>query len=418
MNGLRVLRTTEGNIIHISNMEYFLMSIFFITMGFPAGSLIPYKSIVICLIGLYYYRHKIRIPYSLFIFMGGLVLVGILQIGKFGFSDLGSTFQLACAACVVATILGERFRYAYMNVLYVLCVISVFFYFAMALFNILPPDWFGMERILSVFVYNVRDNEIIRGRNCGPFWEPGAFAGYICVLFIMFFSKLPLLWKYHRKKVTWILVAFVTTFSTQGFVTMFCLLVFYYMSKKFNATDFMKMMLLLSCIVVLFMSVPMLGDKVFSQLEEAKDTESMEGSTSFSRFSTAMIDIYYIIKNPLSGNTKEIDIRYADHPYLKSYVEYVGGNGSGSGMTDFMANYGIIPMIIWTFFAYKSFKRENTGKGATLCIILLYMLGNCEIYFMWIGYYVFPFLVLKKQEKIIRQCKKSYIAKSGEILIN
>lgn len=401
MKGFRLLRTTEGNVIRISNMEYFLMSLFFITMGFPAGGFIPYKSVVICLIGLfYYYNHKIRIPSSLYIFIGGLAVVGFLQMFNFGFFDLGSILQLVCAACVVAIILGEKFRYAYMNVLYVLCVISVFFYLAMALFNILPPDLFGMERIQSIFVYNVRDNEIVRSRNCGPFWEPGAFAGYICVLFIMFFGKLPLLWKYHRKKVIWIMMALVTTFSTQGFVTMLCLVVFYYMNKRCKAQDFMKILLLLPCIVVLFLSIPMLGDKVFSQLEEAKDTESKEGSTSFSRFSTAVIDMHYVLKNPLSGNTTKTSIRYADHPYLQSYTEYTGGNGTGSGMTDFMANYGIIPMIIWSFFSYKSFRRENTGKGALMCIILLYMLGNCEIYFMWIGYYVFPFLVLKKQKTI------------------
>ena len=162
---------------------------------------------------------------------------------------------MSFCAYFIAIRLGIKFRYAYLNVLYVFCIISIVFYLAMALFHILPPNLFPVgELYRSVFIYNVREGEILNLRNCGPFWEPGAFAGYICILFILFFDKLPLLWSVHKTKVKWILLTLVTTFSTQGYLIMFCIVVFYFLNKRFTVKTVFISFVLIVFVAVVVMS--------------------------------------------------------------------------------------------------------------------------------------------------------------------
>lgn len=53
----------------------------------------------------------------------------------------------------------------------------------------------------SIFVYCIRSSEILRLRNCGPFWEPGAFAGYVILVGVLYFKDLKVLWNTQRKNV-------------------------------------------------------------------------------------------------------------------------------------------------------------------------------------------------------------------------
>lgn len=397
---MRLTKSVDGGGVLITHYEYFLMVLFFILSGFPAGGLIPYKTLLIGILGGHYFisrKEKPKLSVCLYLF--SFVLVGILQKHTFGYSDMGSIFQMAFSAYFIAIRLGIKFRYAYLNVLYVFCIISIVFYSLMALFHVLPPDLFPVNGFHSVFVYNVRLNEVIQVRNCGPFWEPGAFAGYICILFILFFDKLPLLWSVHKTKVKWILLALVTTFSTQGYLIMFCIVVFYFLNKRFTVKTVFISFVLIVFVAVVVMSVPWLGEKVQEQLVAAQDTESKEGSTNLSRFSTAMIDIYYIMKHPVVGNTTLPAIRYSDHPYLRNMVEYTGNYGTGSGFTDFMATYGILPLLVWGWYMLKTFRKSFGKKASVFCLILLVALGNAECYFLWICYHVFPFLVLNKESK-------------------
>ena len=390
------MKTLTGSIIYLSKLEYILIFLFFIMCGFTNSYIIPYKTLFIAIIALIYILNKkIKLQKSLYIYISSFILVFILQKYYYGISEMSNSLQIIFAGWFICSILGERFKYIYFNIIYILCLISILCYLLMIIFNIIPNiDSINIGNYKGFFLWNVRINEIIKGRNCGPFWEPGAFAGYICISQILFFDRLSLLWKIYKKKMIIIFIALLTTVSTQGYVVFFFIYIFYYLSKKLSVSKLLSLVIIIFIGYIVATSIPFIGEKIQEQIGVAKDIESKEGSQNLSRFSTAMMDIYYIIKHPIIGNTTYPQIRYVDHPYVRAAVEYQGGWGTGSGVTDFIATYGLIPFCIWLLYTCRTFKNGFGKKSMVLCLMLILMLGNAECYFLWILYHSFPFIKL------------------------
>lgn len=396
------MKTLTGSIIQFSKLEYVLIFLFIIMCGFTNGAIIPYKTLFVAIVALVYiYKKRIEFPKSLCIYIASFTLVFLLQKYFFGIAEISNSLQMIFAAWFICSLLGERFKYAYFNILYILCLISIPCYLLMIIFNFVPSiDSINTGSYKGFFLWNVRLNEIIKGRNCGPFWEPGAFAGYICISQILFFDSLSLLWKTYKKKMIIIFIALLTTVSTQGYVVFFFIYIFYYLSKKLSVSKLLSLGIIIFIGYIIAISTPFIGEKIQEQIGVAKDIESKEGSQNLSRFSTAMMDIYYIMKHPIIGNTTYPQIRYADHPYVQSAVEYQGGWGTGSGVTDFIAAYGLIPFCIWLFYTGKTFKEGFGKRSMILCLMLILMLGNAECYFLWILYHSFPFIKLNNKKAV------------------
>lgn len=393
------MKDLAGNYIQFNKIEEIVFFLFIVMCGFTSGALIPLKTLFIGGIGLYMiYKKRIVIERSIILYVASFYFIGFLQQYYYNYSDIGNYTQTIIAGWIVSRMFGERFKYAYLKTMYWLCLISLPCFILMILFGvIINIDALNINNpntpiYQGFFLWNVRADEIIRGRNCGPFWEPGAFAGYICIVFVLFFKDLNLLWNVYKKEVKILLIALFTTFSTQGYIVFFFICLLYYVSDRLSPKKLLSIAIILFISNLIAINVPFIGNKVQEQFMAASDIESKEGSQNLSRFTTAALDIYYIVKHPLLGNTTLPEIRYVDHPYVRGEAETLGGRGTGSGVTDFIATYGIIPFCIWFYYSCKNMKVSFGKNKMILCMLVLLMLGNAECYFLWIMYNTLPFI--------------------------
>ena len=312
--------------IKISSVEYFVMFLMVVSCGFPAGDIIPGKSFVIIGMGLLYLLHnKRRIGHnykSLITMTLMIIVVYIAHYIQFGIYDniLMLKLLLSISGFFVCLIMGSKFRYAYLNIMAVFAGISLIFFLLQVSLQIVPtigPLYSGTH-FRGVFIWNTQP--YAAWRNCGPFWEPGAYAGYLLLVFVLFFNDLKLLWDRHPIKVMIITIAFLTTFSTQGYLTAFLVL----MSKlivSMKGKNASRALMVSFCVLIasffIYESAPFLREKVDTQIEEWADWDSDESLHYASRFTTTMVDLDIIGKNPFWGASNKAELKYQDFKYIQ-----------------------------------------------------------------------------------------------------
>src|SRR5688572_11876030 len=95
-------------------------------------------------------------------------------------------------------LVAERFSFRFFIVLYYVSLISLILFVAINLLGAeIPGIAWGNRRPLTYIVYTYVI-EPHRYRNCGMFWEPGAFAGILVLCLALNVKYLPVLWKHHK----------------------------------------------------------------------------------------------------------------------------------------------------------------------------------------------------------------------------
>lgn len=209
--------------------KYILVFLFLILCGFPGGELLPAKTYLLSLIGIVYFiYHKHKIEKKVILYILIYIIIGYIQAKYWGFYSKRTIIELPLlifTGYFITQYTGKSFSYIYFNITYFLASISILFFFLMLITGF-TPNLLDISSYKSIFIYNIRLNEIERIRNCGPYWEPGAYGGYICLIGILFFNNLNELWKKERKKCIVILIALITTRSTQAFAITFLIIFF------------------------------------------------------------------------------------------------------------------------------------------------------------------------------------------------
>lgn len=390
-----------NNIVKISMWEYCIVFLFIVMCGFTSADIIPAKSWILALMGvIYFLQGKNKQPlFPLIVLIICYIVIGIAQLKVFGYYSSRPFITipiLMLAGFYVVDKLAERFKYAYMDIMTILSIFSLIFYFIMLFTGYVPNIEFlnsNSQLYSGIFIFNERLGEIIRQRNCGPFWEPGAFAGYIIIVGILFFNELDTLWKSQKKKCVILLIALITTFSTQGYLAFALLMFFYFFKERMSGKLLVGMFSFAVLSIIAFMSLDFLQEKVSEQLVSAREWETDESLSSANRFTTSLLDLYYVEESPLIGNTEDSQIRYRDHPTILWIIDNYGGYGTGSGTTSFMATYGIPLFLLWCFFTYKSLRRGNSAKVSFMILGTYLFLGNGELYFNYIYYMSLPFMI-------------------------
>lgn len=396
----------------ISNYEYFITFLLVVMCGFTSGDIIPAKSYFLsfmCLLYINKKENKQSIK-KLLILICAYLLIGIIQWIEYNNISIRCFREiplLMISGFYVMDKLGERFKYAYMNIMCVIACVSLFFYITMIFTGYVPSlSFLSTPTYKSIFIYNIRVNEIIDHRNCGPFWEPGAFAGYLLMVGLMFFNQLDDLWKRHKKKCIILLLTLFSTFSSQGYLSLILLILFYYLKSHLNFKTIFTTIIF--CVVAIFAYIQFdfLREKVNSQLELASDWESNESLKSANRFSTTLLDIYYIKKSPLIGNTDNLKIRYSDHPFVLQTIDSIGSYGSGSGVSSMIAMYGIPLFLLWIYLTFNAFRVMFSFRETLFVILVLIILGSAEVYNSFILYMSFPFLILGRKNNVFLKTSK------------
>lgn len=393
----------------LSKLDLIFALLFVSLCGFTSGSLIPGKTYVLFFLGIFALIKRKeqgnRSLYPLKIFIVFIVVVFVhhyLIIKKIDDSLL-ICLQQFLAAWGFFLYMGPKARYAIFKIMVMLSTISLFCFGIVLVTGRAPHIEFlntagGMYK--GIFLWNSRLNEIRMLRNCGPFWEPGAFAGYILMTFLLYFSHLKQLWRQEKRSCYVLGLALITTFSSQGYLALFA----FGIIKILMTTNKKNVVLICACLFfvcvvgsVLFFKVQFLGDKLKEQIELSKDYTDVISIESSNRFTTAMIDLDNIASAPLFGRTGDVFYLYDRFPLIIKIIERKGHYGSGSGMTCFIASHGIILWLVWLLLSYRSLRDLYRGKKeAGLVLATLVFLGEGEQYLNWIFYLSIPFWLLTK----------------------
>ena len=390
--------------IYINKYEYFITFLLIVMCGFTSADIIPAKSYFLSFMCLLYLANKRKRQSitPLIILIISYWIIGIIHWNVYNYISSRCFWViplLMISGFYIMDKLGERFKYAYMNIMTVLAAISLIFYTVMLVTGFVPSlSFFENSSYKSIFIFNMRLNEISAHRNCGPFWEPGAFAGYILMVGFMFFNQLDILWKEYKKKCIILLLALISTFSSQGYLAFGILVLLYYLRSHYNIKTILGISVFMVSATFIYINIDFLREKINNQFELASDWESNESLQSANRFSTTLLDIYYIEKSPIIGNTDNLQIRYKDHPFILNVIDEKGNYGSGSGTSTTIAIYGIPLFILWMYFTYISLRRTYSIKESFFLLLFIAILGSAEAYNGYILYLSLPFLMLNNNK--------------------
>ncbi len=322
-----------------------------------------------------------------------IIVVGLFLIGIFQYLVLQSVSVQGMLNLLLKFLLGgivinklkEQFNWILFKVVADLSLVSLFFYLLVNIFRVnLPYIDIGNDHV-SYIIYTAIFNEHII-RNCGMFWEPGAFGGILTLCLALNFNNLNYYWINHRYKFLFIILALVTSQSTTGYLVSFIIFLFVFSNKR----NFLFVPVFLIAFIYIYQTNEFLSEKIESQSENAQLLD--KGEFSQSRFGSAIFDWHYIQKHPLIGNGLVNKTRYSDHQYLFNMVNN-DGIGSGNGFTGTIASLGIIFMFVFFYYLWKATVLQNKIYAFLILIVVILNLQGEQ----WLNFPLYlglPFLIL------------------------
>lgn len=374
---------------------------------FLGASGIPYISdskINVLLFGLMVFIFFLRQKFlnkSFILFSTILFSITLLQAFKFDFISMITTmglFTMVINAYLIIKILEDKFIPYYVNVLYYMAISSFVFYFMFLFFPSIGT--FFLQTIVPVFsifnishsisetilVYNLSHIDLFR--NSGPFWEPGAFAGYLILAYIFNFFKNP---KMTDKKNMVFLIAILTTLSTTAFFALFLFLFFIYFKKIKNIIFKVgAVIIIITVSIYAYNTLDFLGKKIEEQLKVALE-QGIQKSSNSQRFLNILRDINSLKGNEYLGRGGNNQTRFGVAPGEKFIIPTVG-------LTDVIVKYGIPFFLLLLFFLYRSvctYAKHFNHEDKLYCIgiisaILTTLLS--EVYFAYSMYWSLLFV--------------------------
>lgn len=280
------------------------------------------------------------------IFLGQMIVLSFI-------SYLGSINVLAkiIFGATVMWVLKDRFRGAYLNVMYFFAAVSLIFY-ALEFIGFKVPDLVHVApNRNSIFIFSSLNN-VEELRNCGPFWEPGAFACYLILVPLLYIDNLKDFVICNKKKAIVLLLALITTISTTGYICLFVIILYYYMMQSKNkfVTYLVYLPIILTTLFYAYSNLDFMSSKIEEQTESSLE---MQGDFSNTRIGSLLFDLHYIKKHPIVGNGLNERTRYADHPFL-----WGKSLGHGNAFSNYTAQMGVIALIVYFVLLYRAFGNK------------------------------------------------------------
>jgi hypothetical protein len=361
---------------------------------------------------LYFLRRNSSLALSdLLVFFSFLMILAVQSI-SFNFFPLrtiaGFIIRLFIAFATVRLV--KDFPRIYINVMYGICIISLCFYVPEQLFHAvgrdfaslftplvnLVRDFFlldtygggGAARSATIFIYNFENphNPHDIYRNAGPFWEPGAFAGYISLALIFLGLERE---KYDRRfyisRFLVLTITLLTTVSTMGYLIMPIVLSIHYRRVTKSVVENLGQIAVGILMLPLFMALlinvwnlEFIGRKIIHQYEGA--TAQRAYLWEYTRFGSMIVDWKYIKRRPIFGWGIHPKTKFALDPKDERRTK-----GAGNGFSGFIHRFGILGMITFVLFAWKGFyklSRESLLRSVmAILAILMSLIGEEFLHF-------------------------------------
>ncbi len=338
---------------------------------------------------------KIKIDEFVLIFVGIFILLFILQsidtkIIPYN-SQIGFIIRILNAYFIIK-IIGEDFLKYYVNLIIIFSLISFVFYipilispsFEQLLINKVAPNFAYYDRSQEIYsaaphfiIYTINSdthNHII-ARNSGPFWEGGAFAGFLMVALIFNFILSKSFFK--NKKSIILTTALLTTLSTTGYLALGILIFFFVLIyTKHLLTKFVWIFSIVILFYISYTQLDFLGEKIEEDIDIS--FSSSTANLERNRFVSAMLDIKELGKNPILGTG------VAAPDYSFALMKKI--NHRNNGVTLFARKFGILIFILFFFSMYRSFLTlcfmNNIKPSFSIIImVIIFTIGFSENYF-------------------------------------
>lgn len=327
--------------------------------------------------------HKFLIFYLL-IFM----FIQFGQMIKFNYLPLNTYLGLyirVLFAYFVIQIIGSRFISYYINIIVFLAVVSFLFYLLCYFPGIesflitqvaprLETPFIEKDAVYiywpSIIIYTINPAGGILPRNSGPFWEPGAYGGFLIIALIFKIMIEKRIWDW---KGVVLIVTLVSTFSTTAYLAFFFLLLVYNIVNKEKTYKIILVPTLLLISFIGVTQIEFLGNKISDHMD-------VESKTYNTRFKSALLDLNDFIDNPIFGLGRSAFTRFRG-------IEDSHLMHRNNGITSFLTTYGIVIFLFYFYLIYYSLNKIciHTGfnnRFAVYSLIIIFVLGFSEIYFI------------------------------------
>ena len=260
-------------------------------------------------------------------------------------------------AYITVSLCGESFSKIYTDLMYVICLISLLLFGLLCIHVPIPGLQFDRYTTIGIWNYITNSSSL---RNCGMFWEPGAFQGFIMLPFLLYIGKLKWFWQHKRKQIIVLIIALLSTFSTTAYLVAFLYGILILMSSKIKVVYKVILVLIASIgVVVAYFSLDFLGNKIQDELNRTERTGTEKAN--WSRTGAMIIEISNIARHPFTGNGFLLESRY------KGLGEQM--NGAGNGFTGMINMLGL-PMAL-AYFIGVTYSWHNTRRAYRLIVVII-----------------------------------------------
>jgi len=206
---------------------------------------------------------------SYIVFFGGILLIQAAYLDIYSITTSIHYVLMISIAVMIVAICGKDFANYYTSIIFIYACISLICFILQTLGVSIPYVGISTDAIeggADVRVYSPVYTYLASGipRNCGPFWEPGAYQGFLNLSLYFELTMLQVRDKYWKIRVIVLIAAVLTTLSTGGYITLFLILGLFFTSGSGMAT-WKKVSLLVVLLVVSiysYISLDFLGSKI------------------------------------------------------------------------------------------------------------------------------------------------------------
>ncbi len=402
-------------------INYLLVVLLVALSGFPfftAKKIYLGVGFLLALVVFLHRRKKINDFYLLTILF--LVILVFLQTTYFNFFSINSQISLLIRwtfPFLVVISVGRKFPQYYINISYYLVLISFAFFipswlipgFENFLLNKCAPFFNQSVRIGSMYEYssNILFYTIKNDagyefsnffRNSGPYWEPGAFAGYtiIALLFNLISNR-----TFINKRNIAFLLGIASTLSTAGFLGLSFLVCFYFLLLSENKARLVMLAAILLLSFYSYTNVEIFNKKITST---QTDLEKQNISGRRSRMISARVDLQDIAEYPIWGRGRSDTTRY-DKTTAAWKVH------RNNGVTDFAVKYGLPFWCFYFYFIYYSLKKyllinDQKSYFAFWGLLVVFLIGFAETYFQqsfFIALFYMHLIFKKNKDELVNE---------------
>jgi hypothetical protein len=228
----------------------------------------------------------------------------------------------------------------------------------------------GIKKIASFIIFNFSIQHSLR--NSGCMWEPGVYG---CILNIaLLFLSIPNYTYYSKKKYIIIVLAIITTFSTDAYLALAILIFYSNLKIKSIYKKLFNFIVFIPILFLTFLNTDFLSDKISNQFKGI-DTQVYKASKYdkmvLSRFSSMVIDFPVFLKRPLLGYG--IDLEEVNGSFLyKDYDQNVDRTYGGFTM---LLYFGLIGFILYFGAIYlQIFKLSFDTTYSLFSVITIFIL--------------------------------------------